>query len=92
MMSGRTPNISRVLRIGRTVSNTGSSGEIMSEKIKILTCTCKHAFQDETYGIGKRVFNLMASPHWVGSDSSRHLVADYRCTVCGHEISGIPIS
>jgi hypothetical protein len=39
----------------------------------ILTCTCKHAFQDALYGPGKRVHNF----------SKKKDVQ--RCTVCSRE-------
>jgi hypothetical protein len=42
---------------------------------KIMACNCKHAFQNERYGIGQRVFNSMVS------DNSFM----YRCTVCKNE-------
>jgi hypothetical protein len=35
----------------------------------VFSCTCKHEFQDKTYGAGKRVFNLGKT--------------GYKCTVCG---------
>ncbi len=38
---------------------------------KIIKCTCKHEFQDKTYGKGMRVFNT--------EDKS----SDSTCTVCG---------
>jgi hypothetical protein len=37
---------------------------------KIVSCTCKHEYQDTKYGKGKRVANL----------SEKH--GFYRCTVC----------
>lgn len=43
---------------------------------KELNCTCKHEFQDEMYGKGKRLFNQMG-------DSGKK----WRCTVCGKEVS-----
>lgn len=43
--------------------------------MKIKDCNCKHKFQDETYGIGKRVMNSTAK--------------GYRCTVCSKDyVSG----
>jgi hypothetical protein len=42
-------------------------------------CTCKHEYQDETYGKGMRVFNKMKEK---GPGELR-----YRCTVCKHELS-----
>lgn len=41
---------------------------------KILSCDCEHAYQDELYGRGKRVHNLLG-----GSDRTSPL---WRCTVC----------
>lgn len=42
---------------------------------KILSCTCKHAYQDQTYGENKRVFcQTMANDK-----------KTYRCTVCSKE-------
>ena len=40
----------------------------------IKRCTCKHAYQDEKYGQGKRVFNTLQK------------VGMYRCTVCKNEV------
>lgn len=40
---------------------------------KIMPCTCKHGFQDATYGHKMRVFNKIVKPR-VG----------WRCTVCGY--------
>lgn len=34
----------------------------------IFMCSCKHEFQDKTYGVGRRVFNMGKS--------------GYKCTVC----------
>jgi hypothetical protein len=39
---------------------------------KIVKCTCKHEFQDETYGKGMRVYNPAGDKQSGG-----------RCTVCG---------
>jgi hypothetical protein len=39
---------------------------------KIANCSCSHAFQDQEYGKGMRVFNTMAGKPGNG-----------RCTVCG---------
>lgn len=40
----------------------------------ILTCMCKHEYQDEKYGVGKRVHNrCRKGGKFVG----------WRCTVCG---------
>lgn len=36
---------------------------------KVISCTCKHEYQDKKYGAGNRVMN----PYKGG----------YRCTVCG---------
>lgn len=38
-------------------------------RVKIMGCTCAHAFQDAMYGRGQRVHNRTAK--------------GYRCTVCG---------
>jgi hypothetical protein len=38
---------------------------------KILSCNCKHEYQDKKYGQGKRVHNEMKDKK------------GYRCTVCG---------
>lgn len=46
----------------------------MSYKIK---CTCKHEFQDKTYGSGVRVATPTVK---VSADKSNR---DVRCTVCG---------
>lgn len=40
----------------------------------IAKCNCKHTFQDQRYGKGKRVFNRSGAK---GKDN------EYRCTVCG---------
>jgi len=45
----------------------------------IKTCDCRHEYQDEKYGKGKRVFNK-----GIGSKDQ----PIYRCTVCGQEASG----
>jgi hypothetical protein len=37
---------------------------------KLMRCTCKHAYQDELYGVGNRMANEMRSGQYV-------------CTVCG---------
>lgn len=39
--------------------------------VKILQCSCEHAYQDEKYGKKMRVHN------------SRVKQDEYRCTVCG---------
>jgi hypothetical protein len=44
---------------------------------KIVSCTCKHKFQDKMYGKGKRVTTK-------SSDKGKNAVV-YRCTVCGKE-------
>lgn len=41
----------------------------MTEGVRILPCTCDHAFQDELYGHGMRVHNVSAK-------------AEAACTVC----------
>ena len=43
----------------------------MSENTKIVRCSCRHEYQDEKYGQGKRVANF----------SERE--KKFRCTVCG---------
>lgn len=43
-------------------------------KTKIGFCTCKHDYQDEKYGKGKRVLNFKIKPN-----------EGWRCTVCGKE-------
>ena len=43
----------------------------------IRTCTCKHSYQDEKHGKGKRVMNPIKS---TGTQQ-------YRCTVC-KKVSG----
>jgi len=40
----------------------------------ILTCDCKHEFQDKTYGKGKRLHNRLNNT----KDTRK-----WRCTVCG---------
>lgn len=48
----------------------------MHETIKsIKSCTCKHPFQDEKYGLGKRVHNKLTTV--------RDRPQEYKCTVCG---------
>lgn len=51
----------------------------------ILPCTCKHPFQDQTYGKGQRVHNMM--------QKDGKLSAKARCTVCKtvHDIGHIPV-
>ena len=60
------------------------------ERTKIMSCTCKHAVQDELYK-GKMVFNMMKDPYAVGEKESRTVLADFRCTVCGREVTGIKV-
>ena len=43
---------------------------------KVISCSCKHEFQDQQYGKGMRLFNEM------GKDQN----SSYRCTVCGKEV------
>lgn len=45
--------------------------------MKIVKCTCSHAWQDSKYGKGKRAQNKTDKP---GGKT-------YRCTVCGRENS-----
>ena len=40
----------------------------------VMACTCKHDFQDKTYGRGLRLFNYGRKINGTGG---------YRCTVCG---------
>lgn len=42
---------------------------------RIMPCTCRHEFQDRTYGAGKRVHNYAP-----GNRTKRD---EWRCTVCG---------
>jgi len=42
----------------------------MSEKTKIIFCTCKHDYQDEKYGEQKRIHNFVEK------------ISGWRCTVC----------
>lgn len=49
----------------------------MTKDIKILPCSCKHEFQDKTYGVGKRLMNHAPQK---GGKPNR-----YRCTVCQKE-------
>lgn len=42
--------------------------------VKVLLCTCEHAYQDEKYGNGKRIHNKAPKVD---------LQTGYRCTVCG---------
>ena len=49
---------------------------------KILSCTCKHEFQDKRYGLKMRVHNSL------GKSGRAKIVAQirlFRCTVCKHE-------
>ncbi len=48
---------------------------IESDRTAILACSCKHAFQDERYGVGQRLHN----PTKKDGGSVK------RCTVCGAE-------
>lgn len=41
----------------------------------VRTCSCKHEYQDATYGKGMRVSNIMKN-------------GDMRCTVCGSIAKG----
>ena len=47
--------------------------EQTKEDAMIKNCTCKHDYQDEKYGKGRRVFNQLAKA--TGAQ-------EYRCTVC----------
>ena len=44
--------------------------------IKVLPCSCKHEYQDEKYGQGKRVHNNTMKEN------------QYRCTVCSTNHDG----
>jgi hypothetical protein len=46
----------------------------MAKGTKIIKCSCKHAFQDATYGLGLRVHNFARKPG--GTEPG------WRCTVC----------
>ncbi len=48
-------------------------GPPIQERIMIVNCTCRHAYQDQKYGKGRRV-------HTVGKDDKKA-----RCTVCEDE-------
>ena len=48
-------------------------------KTKIMTCNCKHEYQDERYGKNKRVFNAGS----VGTGTK----ITYKCTVCEAKIT-----
>ena len=53
-------------------------GQLLQEgTAMILTCRCRHEFQDKLYGKYKRVHNSMAKTPGA-----------YRCTVCGAETAG----
>jgi len=45
----------------------------------ILSCTCKHEYQDQKYGKGMRVHNMVPDPN--GSST-------WRCTVCLNNRTG----
>lgn len=47
----------------------------MKNETKILTCICSHAYQDEKYGLYKRVHTPMKK-----AEKSEH--RKYRCTIC----------
>lgn len=50
----------------------------------ILSCTCRHDYQDIQYGKGRRVFNPLASQSGKPQE--------YRCTVCRAEKThGAPV-
>jgi len=52
----------------------------MSEPTKVMICSCKSDYQDETYGKSKRVFNRM---------NKDKINIQYRCTVCEKEKGGV---
>lgn len=47
--------------------------EVKESTTTVKTCTCKHSYQDQIYGIGKRVHNKCGINGKVA----------FRCTVCG---------
>lgn len=47
--------------------------------VRIISCSCKHEYQDKKYGVGMRVHNEAPK---VGKDASGK-VTGFRCTVCG---------
>ena len=49
---------------------------------KVMFCVCKHKYQDERYGKGKRLHN------WASKDWKQGLAKNYRCTVCGIKKQG----
>jgi len=49
----------------------------------ILSCTCKHQFQDEKYGKQNRVM----CPTMKGYDQTAKSYTTFRCTVCSKERS-----
>lgn len=51
----------------------GEKTKRSDERTEIKSCTCKHEFQDETYGKSMRVFNFVDSINPKGG---------WRCTVC----------
>ena len=48
-------------------------------KTKIMQCTCNHKYQDQQYGLNKRVHNPCPGK------SANEIV--YRCTVCSKQIT-----
>lgn len=56
----------------------GEKTKRSDERTEIKSCTCKHEFQDETYGKSMRVFNFVDSINPKGG---------WRCTVCTRTIS-----
>ena len=56
--------------MNRTDSSKRAGGTV------IVSCTCNSAFQDTTYGVGRRVFNRCP-------EVAKRRYA--RCTVCGTE-------
>lgn len=44
---------------------------------KILSCNCKHDYQDKTYGEGKRVHNSLKA--------TATGIIKWKCTVCNDE-------
>ena len=63
-----------IVFMGWKTSQTNRKEMIMASAIK--HCDCKHSFQDQEYGIGKRLHTI-AKP--------KETPVTHRCTVCGKE-------
>jgi len=50
---------------------------------KVLSCTCAHEFQNGQYGPGRRLHNACKLPGGAPG---------WRCTVCGREKGGVPVT